>query len=244
MKDICCSESMHFQDFLLLYVCCLRLEELEVLGIVWWKVWSYRNLWIHSSVSIDLGCLVQWAFDFLANAPFFAIYLAQSAVISRWIPAEGGVFKINTDAGISGENQCVGVGIVILGEDGLVMVSAAQHLVALVSPPVVESMAILCGIRLALLSNLVPFVVESDALSVIKLVHVGRTPSFDIGIVIHDILSCVEGDLSRLFQFVHRKANMVAHNLAKMALSIKSDLLWVEFVPPFVEALVLEDFPR
>ncbi|KAK3210947.1 hypothetical protein Dsin_015653 [Dipteronia sinensis] len=83
---------------------------------------------------------------------------------------------------------------------------------------------------------------ESMHFQDILLLCVGRTPSSDIGIVIHDILSCVEGGLIRVFQFVPTKANMVDHNLAETALSIKSDLLWVEYVPPFVEALVLEDF--
>ncbi|KAK1570315.1 hypothetical protein Q3G72_000100 [Acer saccharum] len=53
----------------------------------------------------------------------------------------------------------------------------------------VEALAILVGMRLALELGLGVAVVESDALSVINILAAKSIPASDIGIIIHDILS-------------------------------------------------------
>ena len=61
----------------------------------------------------------------------------------------------------------------------------------MVSPLVAEAMAVLCGIQLALDSDLCPSQVETDSLSVVNFVKNCCSPPADIGTVISDILACL-----------------------------------------------------
>ncbi|KAK1591591.1 hypothetical protein Q3G72_010033 [Acer saccharum] len=104
-------------------------------------------------------------------------------------------------------------------------------------------MAVLRGIRFALVSGLVPFVIETDALNVGRFIRSGRPLDADVGSVINEILVVLDDCSNPSILFASRKVNSVAHRLAKMALSIDEDMFWLEFVPPYAEMLVLGDYP-
>ena len=133
------------------------------------------------------------------------------------------------------------MGIVIRDELGVVKASSAQLVKATVSPLVAEAMAVLCGIHLALDSGLCPFQVETDSLSVVNLVIKGCPPLGDVGTVIGDILALLDTLPACSVIFAPRKANVVAHCLARLALSSDFDVFWSDFVPPYAEALVQAD---
>ncbi|KAK2656328.1 hypothetical protein Ddye_009380 [Dipteronia dyeriana] len=61
----------------------------------------------------------------------------------------------------------------------------------------------------------------------------------DIGIIVHDILSLLGNFRECSVVFVPRKANMVAHFLAKEGLFSESDDFWLEEVPRCMSPLVL-----
>jgi hypothetical protein len=62
-----------------------------------------------------------------------------------------------------------------------------------------------------------------------------------LGVVISDILSVLcEGNVLSV-NFVPHGANVVAHGLAKLALSFVSESVWLEDCPIYVESLVLGD---
>ncbi|KAK3195597.1 hypothetical protein Dsin_026907 [Dipteronia sinensis] len=91
--------------------------------------------------------------------------------------------------------KCTGVGVVIRDHRGLVMASCSQQLDAIYSTQVAEAVALLRGIDFTMDTGLVPAMIESDGL----------------------------GKLDK-FCFVPRKANFVAHFLAKLALGLDEDL--------------------
>ncbi|KAK2658007.1 hypothetical protein Ddye_011059 [Dipteronia dyeriana] len=97
------------------------------------------------------------------------------------------------------------------------MGSSVQKVPVSFSPQTIEALAILCGIKFALSTDLMPFVIESDVLNVANFIRYGRPFDAD--------------------------ANLIAHGLAKMALSIDEDKFWLECIPPCVEMLVMGDIP-
>ncbi|KAK3229743.1 hypothetical protein Dsin_001624 [Dipteronia sinensis] len=148
-------------------------------------MWRASHNWLPT-----MGFLVEWR---SANVSSFAVSSNRSVETSKWNPPTRRYYKINTDVGLCRDKQLVEVGIVIRNEKGLVRVSGAQRLKATVSPLVVEALAIFRGILLALERYMVPFVVESYALNVITPLKSGISPSCNVGIVISDILSHLEG---------------------------------------------------
>ncbi|KAK3198140.1 hypothetical protein Dsin_021555 [Dipteronia sinensis] len=150
---------------------------------------------------------------------------------------------LECDAAIKVPDNCVGVGIVIRNHCGLIMGSSAQRIEANFSSQIAEAVAILRGIVFAKDMGLLPAVVESDALGVVNLINTGSSISADVGVVLSDILNIISTGGIELVQYVPRMANMVAHSIARMALSISQDCFWVEECPPSVGSLVLRVLP-
>ncbi|KAI9191546.1 hypothetical protein LWI28_009874 [Acer negundo] len=124
------------------------------------------------------------------------------------------MFKINTDVAVLIGSKKIGVGRVVR----IVQVRVAFWFSAF-------------------------FLVESDALNVVNLIRSGRPPDTDVGTVIGDILKVMASCSYPFILFVPRKVNLVARSLVKMAMSIDEDKFWLEYVPPYVEKLVLGDVP-
>ncbi|KAK3188847.1 hypothetical protein Dsin_028408 [Dipteronia sinensis] len=83
-----------------------------------------------------------------------------------------------------------------------------------------EATWILRRMVFAIDSGLLSIVIESGALDVISMINFGTNVSFDISLVVGDIRDCLRHVLGGSISFVSRKANVVAHNLAKYVLSI------------------------
>ncbi|KAK3230176.1 hypothetical protein Dsin_002057 [Dipteronia sinensis] len=79
--------------------------------------------------------------------------------------------------------------------------------------------------------GLVPVVVESNALSMVKMVNPGASISTDIGLVIDDIVASFQLNVVASVSFASRKTNFVAQALSKLALKLKQDLLLVGDLP-------------
>ena len=63
----------------------------------------------------------------------------------------------------------------------------------------------------------------------------------EIGNIINDIhILMVQASCSSIL-FVPRKANQVAHVLAKNSLSCVEDMFWLEEFPPYVDSLIMAE---
>ncbi|KAK2634570.1 hypothetical protein Ddye_029362 [Dipteronia dyeriana] len=108
-------------------------------------------------------------------------------------------------------------------------------------PEVAKVVAMLRGITLAGDTGLVPIIVESGYLNLVRKVMDGDPTDADIDLVVNDILFYICNSVISSVSYVPRKANKVAHSLANMALAIVEDKFWLEEVPPSMELIVLED---
>ncbi|KAK1587767.1 hypothetical protein Q3G72_016635 [Acer saccharum] len=114
---------------------------------------------------------------------------ATNPSIVVWKPLVEGTIKINCDAALDMNRGVLGFGLVVRDFRGVVLVSCVQHIQANFSPLIAEAMTILQGINLAFDSNLIPFVIKTDALAVVKLIE-AKSPSLaNIGLVIGEIVS-------------------------------------------------------
>ncbi|KAK4858376.1 hypothetical protein QYF36_015440 [Acer negundo] len=111
--------------------------------------------------------------------------------------------------------RLIGFGIIIRDKLGLVKAIASLNLKTMLSPLIAEALAVWRCIILAIENGLVPFHIETDSLHVADLVNKGLIWS--------------------------TKGNLIAHNLAKLALSLVKDSCWLDACSPYVERLVQMD---
>ncbi|KAK3182792.1 hypothetical protein Dsin_030078 [Dipteronia sinensis] len=106
-----------------------------------------------------------------------------------------------------------------------------------------EAIAIYSGVELACETGLVPFEIESDAAVVVDWINEAKVFESEVGTIIDDIRFLMQRLNTCNVKFVFRKANYVAHFLAKLALSICEDQVWLEEYPSCVRKYLLDDFP-
>ena len=79
---------------------------------------------------------------------------------------------------------------------------------------------------------------------VVNLISSRCFPYSEVGLIIKDIcLLCERTSVCRV-EFTPRKANMAAHCLAKLSLSLDGNYFWMEECPPSVVPVVLGDSPN
>ena len=84
---------------------------------------------------------------------------------------------------------------------------------------------------------------ESDALSVVKMIGSNSVLGADIGVIIHDVFDFLGNHCFESINFVSKNANKVAHSLSNLALSHRDEFVWLEYLPLSVEGLVRADCP-
>ncbi|KAK3194745.1 hypothetical protein Dsin_026055 [Dipteronia sinensis] len=101
--------------------------------------------------------------------------------------------------------------------------------------------SLLCKIKFAIDLGVRPVVIESDALAAVKLIDSGVYTSADIGLIIGEILTKLEGIDGGSVRFVSREANYVAHTPVRMGLSITDEVVWIEDYPLCVERMIASE---
>ncbi|KAK2634369.1 hypothetical protein Ddye_029161 [Dipteronia dyeriana] len=173
-----------------------------------------------------------WHFDRLGS---FFVKFGYHVGCSDWL--------YHGSSGVGGKGCKVGIGIIIRDSSGNVKVSSAQSFQAGLTTPIAKAMAIKRGLILALEIGLFPCVVDSDAQSVVKLISLPDIPCAEIGIIIKDIKLLLETSPGCVIGFARRSTNMATHGLAKLGLSVDSDMVWMEDYPHVLAPTILGDCP-
>ncbi|KAK2654943.1 hypothetical protein Ddye_007995 [Dipteronia dyeriana] len=155
-----------------------------------------------------------------------------------WIPPDPNIYKINCDAAINVADCLVDFRIVIRNSDELVMATSSQNNIVSFSPQVAEAEAICRGLLLAIDAGLFPYMLESDTEVVVGWINNVSPLCSEIGVVIMDIQNLLKLDIYISINFVSRKANHIAHVLAKKGFSCVEDMFWLEEFPPCASSLV------
>ncbi|KAK3225424.1 hypothetical protein Dsin_005286 [Dipteronia sinensis] len=121
----------------------------------------------------------------------------------------------------------VGVGLVVRDSMGCVLATSSQRVVATYNAQLAEAVAIHRGLVLACETGLYPIEVESDAKVVVGWINDSKHYSSEVGLVIDAIHKILRYNISCSIKFVSKKANVVTHTLAKLALSWEEDYVWL-----------------
>ena len=153
---------------------------------------------------------------------------------TRWKPPPLDVFKINFDGAVFAEENCSGVGAIIRNREGLVLAAMTEKIPQLLQPIEIEARAATRALEFAREVGISAAVLEGDSLLVIKALETKDVGLAPFGLLIQDAYSFIP-DFSLLsYSHTKREGNLVAHDLAKLAVTIPNCVVWMEDVPPEV----------
>ena len=160
--------------------------------------------------------------------------------VTLWRPPTPDVYKINVDASFVEAIEAASVGVVVRNHRGQVILSSCDNIGACYSVEEAELRASLSGLYIGMTLDM-PVILETDCsfvASVFGKEYVDRSSLVDLkkeAVVVSKLLMNLQ--ISK----INRKANMVAHEIAKFSFDNSSDGIMFHSVPPCVAKFVTND---
>ena len=148
---------------------------------------------------------------------------------------------MNFDGATFKEIHKAGLGIVIRNSLGQPIASLSKLVNLPYSSDIVEAMAATRAIYFAQEIGLNSFILEGDSKVVIKCLR-SDDDSFSLfGHILAAAKATTETSCCISFSHICRLGSFVAHNLAKHARHVRGFSVWMDDVPPHLEAILLVD---
>ncbi|XP_040990970.1 uncharacterized protein LOC121238198 [Juglans microcarpa x Juglans regia] len=138
--------------------------------------------------------------------------------------------KVNCDASLDIKRKRMRIEIMIRDGEGEALVDVCDHKTNVGNATVTESFALRKVVELYLDLNIQNAIFEGDAKGVIEAVHSEDEAVFDFSSIIEDVKFHFRIRTDWFLQFATRKKNMIAHTLAKKALEMVEEQVWIEEV--------------
>lgn len=210
-----------------------------------WTTWHERNQFVFQSKARDPHFLVAKAEATVeayervkmskmeTAAKAFTVKTSSEQIFSQRH------FKVNVDAAINRDTYQGGLGVVIRDGEGNVIAAAIKQTNFNGDAALVEAAAVKLGIQVAIDTGLTPLIIETDCKDVVNLVLHKKSNQTEICWIITDIQSEMQrgGNLFK-FQHIPRENNVIAHNLAKMAVASGDSCIWRDSFPPQVMSVI------
>ncbi|XP_075662879.1 uncharacterized protein LOC142632326 [Castanea sativa] len=198
-----------------------------------WTIWTQRNQVRSQQLCCSLNHLFQLATE--RYSKFQAIIPppppSRPHRRMRWKPPPLNTFKINFDGAIFAEDNCSRVGVIVRNREGLVIAAMSEKIPQLLQPTEIEAMAAIRALEFAREVGISEAVLEGDSLLVIKALtskDVGLAP---FGLLIQDAYKFTSTFSLLSYSHTKREGNQVAHDLAKLAVTIPNCVIWMEDIP-------------
>ncbi|KAK3198487.1 hypothetical protein Dsin_021902 [Dipteronia sinensis] len=199
-----------------------------------------RNSYFHDGKSQDLSGVLGWSKNFLSNykstvSPIPGNLVRPNQCATLWRPPDPSVFKINCMA-ITDAKACkIGIGIVIRDHKGSVLASCCQCQNAKYNRVTANAMAILKGLHLGnACCGESPVCIESNVAAVVKWINDASHLDSDCGVILNDIAAILNHMGISSVLTGPTGTNKVALGLAKKALVLENNFVWMNDFPPCV----------
>ena len=196
----------------------------ELMLMLMWRIWCARNSKAHGQGDLEKDKVKESAYGMLqelsrVNRPTEAFTAPHHPPSRAWSAPPYGVIKINCDAGVLGTNGASGLGFVMRCHDGLVLVAGSKRLAFATSVVEAEVKAILWAIQEAQAKGLARVVLETDSSILVDAFKHNKVLYHIRALFLHIRGLCFPFE-SCTWSFVRRDRNKVAHELARLALTV------------------------
>jgi ribonuclease HI len=225
----------------------LEVEDCGKVACIARQVWLRRNKMIFEGVFTYLRKVFQTATDQLE----FYLQVSQDVnckgrekhppANERWKTPPKGIMKLNWDAAIDRNKKLMGIGIVVRDFTGEVVATQCTTKAYVCNPVVAEAMALWTAVVLLGQLSFMDVILEGDCLEVVKAIQMETRNETRYGFTLEEAKEMLKG--CRLWEISHvrRTANEVAHRVAKMAVSLHVNNLWLTTTPPCIRDIVLAE---
>ncbi|KAG2675064.1 hypothetical protein I3760_13G167000 [Carya illinoinensis] len=213
----------------------LSKEEMEEVAMVMRSIWLRRNQLVFDNKFIPPRQLIN-----LARVQLREFQRAKSVTVHTnsnrrlmkqegWKKPTAGNVKVNWDAALDQKRGIAGLEIVIRDEMGEVLTACCDQRLHVRLPAMAECLALWKALELCRDLGFCRVLFEGDAQVIIKAVNEENSdyPLY--------------GSIGWKIQYVQRSSNGVAHRLAKEALHIDTEIIWMEDSPSCIAECIEKD---
>uniref|UniRef100_A0A803PD22 RNase H type-1 domain-containing protein n=1 Tax=Cannabis sativa TaxID=3483 RepID=A0A803PD22_CANSA len=158
-----------------------------------------------------------------------------------WLNPPSGKLKLNTDAAVNKTTQITGCGVVLRNSNGDIVAASSKSIPGVFRPEIMEALALMNALKLLIDNQLTAHILETDSLLVVNGLHSSIASVYDFHCLLSDISHLVFNFPGVQISHVYRFANTAAHLLVKYAISVDSVCIWLEEIPPPLNAYCIMD---
>ena len=200
-----------------------------------WLLWNQRNTVIHGGKFKEPRWLNKRASEVLEEFQKTQVQLSISTPTSLrtcWQPPPASVFKVNFDAAIFAELNCLGFGAIIQNDKGEVMAAMSVK-----GPPVTcseeaEILACRKALEFSVDAGFSKVIVDGDNETVMRAVSSSSRTHSWLGNIYEDVKWLLRGMQVVSVNSIKREGNEVANVLARHAKNVVDEVFWLEDSPP------------
>ncbi|XVF87470.1 hypothetical protein PTKIN_Ptkin18bG0122500 [Pterospermum kingtungense] len=214
--------------------------QLQELGVTLWAIWNERNVEAHGGKRRPAQLVKNFIVEFIKD--FNMAKKKQTSlnrrVTAKWKPPAENMIKVNFDGSLNKESKFGGIGIVIRNDAREVMGAKAKRIQNVNDPFLIEALAAVDALEFASDRGFKEIVLEGDALSIINAL---QRPTEERSFIAHQIeerCAIISGFIQCKLQHCLRNCNEVAHQLAKLGLSVIHECCWIEEYPDCIKNAV------
>uniref|UniRef100_A0A803PE40 Reverse transcriptase domain-containing protein n=1 Tax=Cannabis sativa TaxID=3483 RepID=A0A803PE40_CANSA len=238
------AQNMVGGDYIFHLATLLSQQELELVFVIMWVIWTDRNKINHGESRRDGMALANYATNYMENyhkannRPTAVTEPVTPAQISTlptegipWKPPDMYGLKLNVDAAVNPTSKVLGVGAIVRNYKGEVMAAMSKLVQGCFRSDEMEAKALFHALNWISQLPLSVTLVETDALRVSNFLNHETWDLSCFSDIIFDV-RCLLSSFSRIvISHVKRSANQAAHGLAKHALGLDVDTCWMGEIP-------------
>jgi ribonuclease HI len=148
-----------------------------------------------------------------------------------WSKPPPGVIKVNWDAAVDGKQKRIGLGAIARDHEDGVLAMMSESMDYIQDPATVEALAARRAVEFSHSLGISKINLEGDALQIVQALQSSDGGWCSYGLIIEDVQQLFRRFAEYSVHFVRREANIDAHKLAKLALSMGENKVWRDGFP-------------
>lgn len=218
-------------------------HQMHIVATVARQLWLKRNSFVFNGEFLSPSSLVRQALEQVDACLVVEQRMPATEVVSRppsaavWQKPGYGWFKFNWDAALDVPRNKMGIGGIVRNHDGLAIAMFCAVKQNISDPTMVEAFGAWKAVDTAVQLGLRRVMFEGDSLIVVNALLKDEDCWSLYGQVLNDARAKLNGLGEWEILHVRRVANVAAHNLARLALTMDEDRLWREGFPAGLQDL-------
>ncbi|KAM6547688.1 hypothetical protein CsatB_019364 [Cannabis sativa] len=164
-----------------------------------------------------------------------------STPVTKWQPPPENKFKLNVDAALDSSRTKIGIGVIVWNSDGQVVGAMSKPAVCNFKSQEMEAKAMFVGLSWAKQYQIPVDYVETDCLMLVNALNGCISQNLGFFDLVSDVTFHLSFFSNVCVSHIKRDANQAAHGLARQALQLDNNCIWLEEIPSTIFSVVVND---